>query len=252
MKLVQRAAFGWPATASRVAAPTRGLVIHYDGDDQGLAGKPHSACVAYWRRTRGFHMGPARGWADIGYSFGCCPHGEVFEGRGLGHEQAAQPGGNTTWYSCTLMSGPSERPTQAQIDAVRQLRAWLMSKGVGPAVKGHRDFISTSCPGDLLYSLVRDGTFTSASTPDDNPVPEFERPLKVASPMMRGDDIKTWQAKARRFSPSLVADGWFGPNSRKACEAVQREVGMPVTGVVDAETWLLTWVWTPDAKEKSS
>lgn len=87
---------------------------------------------------------------------------------------------------------------------------------------------------------------------DDNPVPEFERPLKVTSPMTRGDDVHAWQAKARRFSPSLVVDGWYGPASKRACEAVQREVGMPVTGVVDAETWLLTWVWTPDAKEKSS
>ncbi|MGI5273148.1 hypothetical protein ACQEUU_28640, partial [Nonomuraea sp. CA-218870] len=39
------------------------------------------------------------------------------------------------------------------------LRAYLMGKGLGAAVKGHRDFYSTSCPGDRLYRLVRDGTF---------------------------------------------------------------------------------------------
>jgi hypothetical protein len=170
MKLAQRASFGWGPSGARTATPTRGLVIHYDGSDQGLAAKPHSACVAYWKNTRKFHMGSSRGWADIGYSFGACPHGEVFEGRGLGHEQAAQPGGNTTWYSVTLMSGPSERPTPAQIGAVRQLRAWLMSKGVGAAVKGHRDFFSTSCPGDLLYGLVRDGTFTRAANQEEDDV----------------------------------------------------------------------------------
>lgn len=164
MKLVARSAFGWGASGAGRANPRAGVVIHYDGSDQGLAGKPHSACVAYWKNTRSFHMGARRGWADIGYSFGCCPHGEVFEGRGLGKVQAAQPGGNATWYSATLMSGPTEDPTPAQIDAVRQLRAWLMSRGVGGAVRGHRDFFSTSCPGDRLYRLVKDGTFTRGAS----------------------------------------------------------------------------------------
>lgn len=159
MQIVKRSAFGWGPTEAAYATPRRGMVVHYDGSDQGLAGKPHSACLGYWRRTRAFHMGPARGWADIGYSFGACPHGAVLEGRGLNRMQAAQPGGNDTWYSVTLMSGPGEDPTPAQIDAVRGLRAWLMEKGVGALVRGHRDFYSTSCPGDRLYLLVKDGTF---------------------------------------------------------------------------------------------
>lgn len=263
MELVKRSTFGWGPTAAGLATPRNGLVIHYDGSNQGLAGKPHAACLTYWRRTRQFHMGAARGWADIGYSFGCCPHGVVFEGRGEGHVQAAQPGGNTTWYSVTLMSGPGEQPTVAQVDAVRQLRAWLMRKGLGAAVKGHRDFFSTSCPGDVLYRMVRDGTFTKSAgrggtaTPkppvhDDNPVPEFERTLRLASPMMRGDDVRTWQDGVRRFMPRLLVDGWFGADSKRACEAMQRTVGMPVTGVVDEEAWLLTWVWEPEPKKEKS
>ncbi|MCT9932459.1 N-acetylmuramoyl-L-alanine amidase [Planotetraspora sp. A-T 1434] len=110
-------------------------------------------------------------------------------------------------------------------------------------------------PWDHFMDLVKGEEPKPVPTPehDDNPVPEFERTLRVASPMLRGDDVKTWQAKARRFSPSLAVDGWYGADSRRACEAIQREVGMPVTGVVDAETWLLTWVWEPDTtKEKSS
>lgn len=162
MRLVERKAFGWGPSAAEGALPREGLVIHYDGSDQGLASQSHSACVAYWRRTRVFHMGSARGWADIGYSFGACPHGFVLEGRGLGRAQAAQPGGNSTWYSVTLMLGPGESPPAVQVDAVRQLRAWLMSRGVAGAVKGHRDFVSTSCPGDRLYRMVKDGTFTGS------------------------------------------------------------------------------------------
>jgi len=159
MQLVKRSAFGWGTTGASQAKPSKGLVIHYDGSDQGLAGKPHASCVDYWRRTRTFHTGSNRQWVDIGYSFGACPHGFVFEGRGENHAQAAQPGGNTTWYSVTLMSGPGETPTPAQIEAVRELRAHLIGRGLGSAVKGHRDFYGTSCPGDRLYRLVKDGTF---------------------------------------------------------------------------------------------
>src|SRR5690606_2963295 len=53
-----------PAAA---ANPKLGLVIHYDGSNQNLAAKDHSACINYWKNTRSFHTGPARGWADIGY-----------------------------------------------------------------------------------------------------------------------------------------------------------------------------------------
>ncbi|WP_101791039.1 peptidoglycan recognition protein family protein [Nonomuraea indica] len=169
MQLVRRAAFGWGASAASYAHPTRGLVIHYDGSDQGLARREHAACVDYWRRTRRFHMGANRGWSDIGYSYGACPHGYLFEGRGLDRMQAAQPTGNSTYYSVTLMCGPSEDPTPAQIDAVRELRAWLMDKGVGGLVKGHRDFYSTSCPGDRLYRLVKNGTFTKPASGDAKP-----------------------------------------------------------------------------------
>lgn len=159
MKLVKRSDLGWGSSNAYAAKPRAGLVIHYDGSNQGLAGKPHSACRDYWVRTRRFHTGPSRRWSDIGYSFGACPHGYVFEGRGLNHVQAAQPGGNSTWYSCTLMGGPREKPTAEQIEAVRELRAYLMARGVAGAVKGHRDFFSTSCPGGILYDLVKDGTF---------------------------------------------------------------------------------------------
>src|SRR5699024_12699029 len=63
-----RSDFGWsPHSPAASANPKSGLVVHYDSADQRLASKPHSECVAYWKRTRSFHTGPSRGWADIGY-----------------------------------------------------------------------------------------------------------------------------------------------------------------------------------------
>jgi hypothetical protein len=163
MILEKRASFGWPATAAGSASPTHGIAVHFDGNDQGLANKAHNACRAYWMATRSFHMGPKRKWLDIGYSWGVCPHGIVFEGRGLNHVQAAQPGGNSSWYSCTFMSGPAESPPLVQIQAFREFRSWLRGKGVAAALRGHRDFVSTDCPGTTLYRMVRDGTLATTT-----------------------------------------------------------------------------------------
>lgn len=167
MELEKRAVFGWPATAAGYAPCDNGLVVHYDGSDQGLAAKGHDACRTYWKNTRKFHMNTNE-WADIGYSFAVCVHGIVLEGRGWQRVQAAQPGGNTTWTSVTFMSGPSESPTTAQVDAFKELRSWLRGKGLGTAIRGHRDFISTSCPGDRLYAMVKNGSLTGAPKEDDD------------------------------------------------------------------------------------
>lgn len=157
---VSRGDLGWGNTAASYANISQGLVIHYDSGNLGLASKPHSACVQYWHNTRAFHRGPQRGWADIGYSFFSCPHDYILEGRGLNRQQAAQPGGNATHYSVTLATGPAEEIPDAQINSVRRLRKWLIEDHDNhPRVLGHRDFISTSCPGDKAYALVKNGTF---------------------------------------------------------------------------------------------
>lgn len=190
--ITTRANLGWGPTKAGTARPTRGLVIHFDGSNRGLARKPHSACLDYWQWCRGFHMGPDRGWLDVGYSWACCPHGIILEGRGLSREQAAQPGGNSTWYSVTLMSGPAEHPTPEQITAVRRLRAWLIAAhGLGTAVRGHRDFVNTDCPGPIAYAMVQNGTFRK--DPDDVSAPEVWK-HEIPVPFGRPENPE-WQAR---------------------------------------------------------
>lgn len=157
---IRRDDLSWGLTGASYANLTQGLVIHYDSSNLGLASKPHSACIEYWHNTRRFHMGPSRGWADVGYSFMSCPHDYILEGRGIDRQQAAQPGGNASHYSVTLATGPDEDIPEAQINSVRRLRKWLIEDHHNhPRVLGHRDFVSTSCPGDKAYTLVRNGTF---------------------------------------------------------------------------------------------
>jgi len=247
MKLEKRASFGWPATAAGSAPCKNGMVAHYDGSDLGLAKKDHSACRTYWKNTRRFHMGPDRGWLDIGYSFGVCPHGIVFEGRGFGHVQAAQPGGNTTWTSCTFMSGEHETPTPAQLEAWRELRAWLRGKGVAAAVKGHGEFISTSCPGGILRKMVKDGTLTkgtTSTTPPPKPAtspPWPGRLLVNKTPMMHGPDVLAWQRQMRARGWTITTDGYYGSGSAGACRAFQAEKGLTTDGIVGRDTWIATF-----------
>lgn len=235
MKLEKRSSFGWPATAAGTASCANGMVAHYDGADQGLAGKAHSACRSYWKATREFHMGPARGWLDVGYSFGVCPHGVVLEGRGWQRQQAAQPGGNTTWTSATFMSGPDEKPTAAQVEAFRELRAWLRGKGLAAAIRPHGSFVSTDCPGPILARMVKDGSLTGAPS---RPTPTHARLLRLVTPYMHGADVKTAQQRLNLHGakPKLTADGTYGPHTRQAVVAFQKAHRLSVDGIVGPKT----------------
>lgn len=238
MKLVRRSSFGWPSRPSVGTAPCRnGIAVHYDGSKQNLAGKSHSACIAYWKGTRKFHMGPSRGWSDIGYSFAVCVHGYVLEGRGFGYQQAAQPGGNSTYTSVSFMSGEGEQPTKAQLQAFRDLRAYLRgTKGVGSTIKGHRNFISTSCPGGTLYKLVTNKSsalYTGSTTPSAPAKPTYWKltvksksvTVPWATPMLRegmsGTRVGWLQTALNATGAKLTVDKDFGPKTKAALRTFQ-------------------------------
>ena len=261
--LVSRARWGAraPRGSYSTLTSTKGVKVHYTGGrvDPVLL-DDHDRCAAAVRGIQRGHM-DGNGWMDIGYSMAVCPHRQVFVGRGPRRVPAATgPGLNSDHYAVLGLVGSSglTQPTDDMLLGILDAIAYLRAEGgAGKEIKGHRDGYSTSCPGGPLYAWVkrgapRPGGSTPAPQPvdDDNPVPEYVRELKVTRPMMRGDDVRTWQKGAKRFIPALEADGWYGADSRRAAETIQRTVGMPVTGVVDAETWLLTWVWEPEPKEK--
>lgn len=188
-QVITRAELNWPAMRNTQVpqAPTySGMVIHWDGPGRNLTARVHGACVEYWKSVRQSHK--ARGWLDIGYSYGICPHGYEFEGRTFGYEQAAQPGGNRTYISVTLMTGGGERPTQAQIAAVRALRAALRTRGLRAEVKCHSDFVATDCPGDVARQMVRDNVFGDAMVSEKD---------KLYGAVMRNDRVKVpWGSEA--------------------------------------------------------
>lgn len=75
------------------------------------------------------------------------------------------------------------------------------------------------------------GPATWAALPDGGPMPT----LKEGS---HGDAVRSLQQVfAGQWSPDLVADGQFGPKTRAAVEAFQKDSGITVDGIVGEQTW---------------
>lgn len=239
---ISRSDLGWGRSPAAGATIRSGLVIHYDSGNLNLANRPHTDCITYWRNTRSFHMGPQRGWADIGYSFMACPHDYVIEGRGLNKQQAAQPGGNATHYSVTLATGPAEDIAPGAINAVRRLRQWLMAspRNNHGRVLGHRDFIATSCPGNRAYALVQDGTFTKApgtvgvTNPEDAVLGTREGDGLLPGPASEAVKAVQRLIVAAGFGDELGdsgVDGRWGPATSAGLLAARRYVGSNLDSV---------------------
>ncbi|MEV4179954.1 N-acetylmuramoyl-L-alanine amidase [Streptosporangium canum] len=257
----------WGARAPRGSygrlSSTRGVKVHYTGGhvSPDIVGD-HARCVALVRSIQNHHM-DGNGWIDVGYSMLVCPHRKVFEGRGPKHVPAANGSGlNSGHYAVLGMVGdtgltePPDDMLHGIVDAIEYLRE---KGGAGREVKGHRDGYSTTCPGDRLYRWVKAGA-RRPDVPEEKPVEVVVRDgvalwpgrvLELVDPMMRGEDVRAWQARLARRGWRIGVDGWYGSQSRTVCRSWQRAVGLPVTGKVDEATWESTWSWTkPSADEK--
>jgi hypothetical protein len=170
VKLVARTGWGGPSVVNVPKLPVRkGMAVHYNGPATSLHTRPHASCFNYWLGTHNYHKN-TNGWSAIGYAWGVCPHGYIFEGRGFDCDQAAQGDpGNQTHQSVQFMLGGSERPTDLMLQAWYDLRANLMKRGVGKDIKPHSAFLPTSCPGDYLRSLINNGVLFKGGAPEPEP-----------------------------------------------------------------------------------
>ena len=156
-----------PREAWGAAAPVQpyvphtpvGVSLHHTGAP--WHGRP--ATEQYLRNVQAFHTGPQREWEDIAYHYLIDLEGGVWAGR-----PPSVRGNPSIYYDPTglvLISflgdyGPQE-PTEAQVAAAARTAAWLIRRfDLDPErITGHRDHVPTSCPGDKLYGLLRDGAF---------------------------------------------------------------------------------------------
>jgi hypothetical protein len=146
-----------PRPMTRQNLPREAFIHHSDEPDAdhlvNLAGQ-----AAHMRAIQNFHMGPERGWSDIGYHYvvfqpyGKLNRARIFEGRKAGFVPAAQLGHNTgTLAICIVGNLDHETIKPATREAIEQLLK------IFPSVRtlgGHRDVTSTTCPGKHGYAAV--------------------------------------------------------------------------------------------------
>lgn len=181
MDIISRAGWGARAPRSRstVSWGTRTeFIVHYS---EG----PTTQTV---RSIQDFHMGPDRGWADVGYNFLVDVKGRIYEGRGWLTVGAHAPDHNSIGIGVCMIG----RDGDATPAALRSIR-WLYDeavrrKGGGLKKLGHRDVYSTSCPGDQLYKWVRAGMPAPGSEDDDMPLTEADKKI-IAEAVWRRDEI---------------------------------------------------------------
>ncbi len=170
--VVTRGECGLRAPRGRTAMSARdGSTIHYNGPKVNIARllSNHELCYYFWRGTQNFHM-DGRGWQDVAYTCGVCPHGVVFEGRWLHTRTAAQGTntGNATSYAIYLFVGEGETPTADQMSAAWDVAAYLRARGgAGANIRPHRYWHSTACPGDNLTNWIAAG-FNRPNGPINN------------------------------------------------------------------------------------
>ena len=56
-------------------------------------------------------------------------------------------------------------------------------------------------------------------------------------PAVSGEDVRAWQNRLRARQFTVTPDAIYGPESKRACIAFQREVGLDPDGIVGRGTW---------------
>ncbi|WP_433496260.1 peptidoglycan recognition protein family protein [Sphaerimonospora sp. CA-214678] len=242
--LVSRAAWGArrPKGSYSPLSSAKGVKVHYTGGrvDPSIV-DDHGRCAAMVRSIQNHHM-DGNGWMDIGYSMVACPHRKVFVGRGPKRLPAANgPGLNSGHYAVLGLVGNAglTQPTDGMLNGILDAIGYLREHGgAGREIKGHRDGYPTDCPGDPLYAWIRKGApRPGKGGTSPRPAPRWPGRLLRYPPVMRGGDVRTWQARMKRIGYVIVVDGAYGPASRAVCVRFQKAAGLDADGIVGPLTW---------------
>ena len=153
-------------------------VVHYTAANWGYAippSGPHSKCVQQVQSIQRQHQNiPDQ--SDIEYSALTCNHGVLFEGRVLGIKGGANgtAESNKTMPSICCLLGVDDQPSDAMLNAVCWFHKIVEDQaGRKLDMKGHKQIVSTSCPGNPMWGFVYSGVWREMidGTPEPEPIP---------------------------------------------------------------------------------
>lgn len=191
----------------------------------------------------------ANGWSGAGYHFLVRKDGTVYSLRpewALG----AHAAGNNYDSLGVCFEGAYMRETmgQTQIDAGRELVAYLKAKYGISKVQAHRDVCPTDCPGTnfpfdaIAYGGTAPASVESApaqpASSGDGSIAEVQSWLGCAADGIYGPDTKRHlvrklqQELNAQFGAELADDGYWGPKTRAACVNVRRGARGNITRVL--------------------
>jgi hypothetical protein len=185
----------------------------------------------------------SNGYCDMPYNFFVDKYGNTYEGRGGGISMAVQSGATASFnsgsFSVAALGNYSENPsngTASTTDAIARLAAWKLSltgrsatgtealtAGGYPGgaargtvqifnrISGHRDAISTSCPGDTLYpqlGIIRERAMGYQSWSDETAAP-------VVSTSRYTSSVTDWSKTRRRRAVGKFYKSSFSVNPRE-------------------------------------
>ncbi|XP_065309104.2 peptidoglycan-recognition protein SC2-like [Dermacentor albipictus] len=151
---------GWGARPPRVEVAMKNpraehVFIHHTAGPQC---KHRTSCTRLVRSYQKHHMDTNR-WPDISYNFLVGGDGLIYEGRGFGREGAHTLGYNRVGIAISFVGDFNRaKPSQKMLLAAKKLISCGVKEGMiqeGYSLHGHRDANCSSCPGNVLYAIIK-------------------------------------------------------------------------------------------------
>lgn len=186
----------------------------------------------------------ANGWIGIGYQFFVRKNGEIWQGRPIDWVGAHTKGANEFSVGVCFEGSYESKDTDmpdAQLQAGKELVSYLLGLYPGAAVKRHKDYCSTDCPGrHFPFDRIAQAAAPSPEVPAEpapSPAPA-PRPLLVKG--SKGEGVKEMQRRfislGFRCGP-CGADGVYGVGCVCSVKAFQVCNGLTADGKCGAKTW---------------
>ena len=173
------------------------------------------------------------GWAGAGYHFLVRKDGSVYRLRPENKVGAHAQGANSNSIGiCFEGAYMTETMPQAQINAGKELVAYLKNKYGISKVQAHRDVCSTSCPGkNFPFNQIAGAAAASVPVNTLSGCPTCRRGA-------RGNITRLIQERLNGLGYNCgKVDGIFGAGTENAVRTLQKVYGLTIDGIVGQNTW---------------